>query len=206
VYAFDTGAGTLDYLYSIELKIGDDASLPPADMVITASGLIAVSAPSDSKIFIMQDQAGLEILGCLESGEENTDLYKPEALAASSLGDAFYALCNRESVVRFSMSGASSAYVQDSLIDLSADSAGATRIAAGSAGSESSETLLVGGGDCLEFLEIAADGGRTASQLIYPEDSDPLGFASLTSISYCRGAFLIAGGDSCTVTVFGNDM
>ncbi len=206
VYTFDTGAGSLEYLYSKELKTGDDASLPPADMVITASGLIAVSAPSDSKIFIMQDQAGLEILECLESGEENTDLYKPEALVASSQGDAFYALCNRESVVRFSMSGAVSTYVQDSLIDLSADSAGATRIAAGSAGSGSSDTILVGGGDCLEFLEIASDGSGIESQLVYPVDSDALGFGSLTSISYCRGAFLIAGGDSCTVTVFGNDM
>lgn len=206
VYAFATLAGSLEYLHSKELKINEASSLPPADMILTASGLLAISATAASRIFILQDGADLEILYCLDNAGGNAGLYKPDALAVSSRGDSFYALCNKKTIVRFSKAYPASPYVQDSEIALSQGCEGARQMAAGGTGGVLSETLLVAGGGCLEFMDIAVDGSKTVSQLVYPGGTDPLGFADPASISYCRGAFLIAGGDTGTITVFGNTM
>lgn len=206
VFAFSTCAGVLEYLYSNDLNSGKNADFTLSDMIITASGQLAISAPEASEVFILQDGASLGTLYCLDNSEANPGLNKPKALALSSQGDSFYALCNEDSIVRFSRPDPVSPYVQDSLISLSPESEGAALLAVGDTGSVSCETILAGGGDYLEFIDIAGDGSKINSQLVHPEAGDPLGLADPSSISFCRGAFLVAGGSMGKITVFGNTL
>jgi hypothetical protein len=206
IFAFSTSSRSLELIHSKDLIIGTTTALPISDMVLTASGLLAVSSKDASKIVIFQDGASLEILYYLENTGVNTGLDKPIALATSIQGDSFYALCNGENLVRFSRADSTSLYTKDSLIPLALNSQGAKMIAAGHNGSALSESVLVVGGDCFEFIDISADGSQTASQIIDSEDIDSLGVAAPSSICFCRGAFLISGGVTGKIAVFGNSM
>ena len=206
VFVFSTGVGNLEFLHFKDLNPAGNSTFDLSDMILTDSGLLAVCSTDASKIFILQDGASLETLYCLDNSGANSGLDKPVSLAASSRGDSFYALCNEESIVRFSRSDPVSPYAQDSVIAMSPDSEGAAMLAVGDTGSALSETILAGGGDCLEFIEIAGDGSKLDSQLLHPDLGDSLGLAAPTSIFFCRGAFLVAGGDKGKITVFGNSM
>jgi len=206
VYAFNTGGGTLEFLHSADLNPAAVEGFTLSDMIVTAPGLLAVSAPESSKIFILQDGSNLETLYYLENSQANTGLIAPTALAVSEQGDSFYALCDGDSVARFSRAEPASPYAQDSLAILSPDSAGASLLAAGNTGLALSETVMVGGGGSLECIEIAGDGTVIDSQIMHPEAGDPLGMTQPSSILFCRGVFLVAGGDKGKITVFGNAM
>jgi len=205
VFSFSTASGNLQLLSSLQLSEKNSVRPVPADICRTASGVLAVSATDANRIYLLHDGGSLQELGYIEGSSQGPGPYKPGAIVASLARDGFYALCNEEKIECFSRPIPEAVYSLSVSLGLAPESEGASLLAIGCGPAGGAETLLVAGSSALEFIGIESDGSPEPGIILQPPAGDPQGWEEPTAIDSVKGAFLIAGGDTGTISVFGSD-
>lgn len=206
VFAFDVGGSGMSLASHVHLSLTAEGGIPsPADLKVTESGTIVVSADGPSRLYLLSDDAILHESEFLQGASNGPEPYHPTALAVSAEGDAFYALCNEDRIVCLSRLDPYLPYLPVSAFSLPAEAEGALWIAAGKSLGGINETILVVGGEAAEFFEIDAGRAIVASRPISPSSGDPAGIGEANGLCFARGAFILSGGDSGLVSVLGSD-
>jgi len=206
IYAFDVSDDAFAPSGSLSLtKTEASEELSLQDLKITSSGAIIVTAKEASRIYVLSDEAKLAEQAILQGGSGGAAPHKPASLAISPDGDAFYALCDGGEIVCFSRSLGSSSYESVSSFMLPAEMEGADSIASGKSLGGMTETLFAAGGGNVALFELDAGRNLVASYPIATEFWDLIGTANPEGLCFTRGAFIVAGGSSGIVSVFGTE-
>ena len=203
IYAFDVGEMGISFTSSYELDAQNDA-LSLEDIKVTRSGSVVVSAEDTSTVYLLEDGAGLGLLTAIQGSSESGP-YHPTAIAVSGESDAFYVLCDGDEIACFSRADASSPYSQTSSFSIPYEAEGAKYIAIGKSPAGGCETVAVAGGDSLVFFDMAADRTPETAVILPASSCEQAGIAEATALSFVRGAFVLGGGASGIVSVFGRD-
>lgn len=204
VFAIGVDESGFGQAKDLALEAANAASPSLADVKVTRSGSIIVSAEATSKIYSIQDGIAFDSLTTIPGSSESGP-YHPTSIAVSSEGDAFYVLCNEDEILCFSRTDPSSPYTQTSSFSLPYEAEGAKCIAAGPSPEGGGEILAAAGGDSLAFFDMAADRTPAATVSIPASSFALAGIANANALSYVRGAFILGGGTSGIVSVFGRD-
>jgi WD40 repeat protein len=204
IYAFNVGETGISPAWSTPLTNGTE-SLSFQDMAVTGSGSIIVTAKDASRIYILSYDGSFNAEKTIQGASGGTDPYHPGALAISGQGDAFYVLCDERKIIRFSRADSLSTYAPDSSFILPAEAEGSCFIAAGTRSGETSEIVAAAGGANIEFFEIGVDGNLLNVYPLRSAPGVPAGTQMSDMLCFARGAYLLSGGTSGIVSVFGAD-
>jgi hypothetical protein len=203
IYAFSVGETGISLASSCELDTQND-TLPLKDIEVTRSGNLVVSAEDSSTIYLLADGTGLGSLTAIQ-GNSESDPYHPTAITISEEDDAFYVLCDEDEVVCFSRTDPLSPYSQASSFSLPYEAEGANCLAVGKSPTGGGEILAAAGGDSLIFFEMAADRTPDTTAIFPASSCGQADIADANALSYINGAFVLSGGASGIVSVFGRD-
>ena len=204
IFAFDVSEDAIalsDTFPLTKTEAAEDLSLQ--DLKVTSSGAIIVTAKEASRIYVLSDNAELAERAIIQGTSGGTAPYKPTSLSISKDGDAFYALCNGETIVCYSRTDVSSLYAQISSFTLPPEADDTDFIIAGKSRDGMNEALFTAGVGNVEFFEIDGNRNVAASYPIATEAWDLAGAATCEGLCFTRGAFIVAGGSSGIVSVFG---
>jgi len=206
IYAFDVSEDTIalsDIFPLTKTGVAEDLSLQ--DLKVTSSGAIIVTAKEASRIYVLSDEVELAEQAIIQGTSGGTAPHKPTSLAISKDGDAFYALCNGEEITCFSRTAASSSYDTVFSFILPPEAEGADFIASGKPLGGIAEMIFAVGEGNVEFFEIDGNRNVAASYPIATEFWDLAGVATSEGLCFTKGAFIVAGGSSGIVSVFGTE-
>ncbi|MCX7027528.1 MAG: hypothetical protein NT061_08620 [Spirochaetes bacterium] len=200
VLIFDVSPQGLTLLAKIALDSSDDLSLQ--DLQVLDSGEVVVSASTASKIYILGDGgSGYGIVTTI-SRSGGSGPYHPGPLAASPSTGGFYVLCDKSSILRYEPSGGF-AFTLTQTIPLSTGSIGATTLSAGRDPAGARDLLFAAGGETIEFINPQMLNPLLDEIDLEPNPSQTDGIATAEGSCYVRGGFILGGGLSGSVSVFG---
>ena len=174
------------------------------DIEVTRSGSIVVSVKEASSIYVLDEGSELLLTSTI-AGDSACGPYHPTSIAVSEEGDAFYVLCDEDEILCFSRTDPSSPYTQSSSFSLPYGVDGAKCIAAGPSPEGGGEILAVAGGDSLAFFDMAADRMPLNTAVFSASSCAQACIADANTLGYTRGAFILGGGTSGVISVFGRD-
>ena len=204
IYAFNINETGISPAWSTQLTSGGE-TLSLQDMAVTSSGSIIVTAKDASRIYILSNEGSLNAEMTIQGASGGTDPYHPGALAISSRGDAFYVLCDEEKIIRYSRADSLSPYAPEAFFILPAAAEGSCFLAAGTQSGETAEIVAAAGGATIELFEIGGDGTFLNGYPLNSAPGVPAGTQMSDMLCFARGAFLLSGGTSGVVSVFGAD-
>ncbi len=204
IYAFNINETGISPAWITQLTSGGE-TLSLQDMTITSSGSIIVTAKDASRIYVLSNEGSLNAEMTIQGASGGTDPYHPGALAISSRGDSFYVLCDEEKIIHFSRADSLSPYAPATSFILPAEAEGSCFIAAGTRSGETAEIVAAAGGANIEFFEIGGDGTLLDGYPLLSAPGVPAGTQMSDMLCFARGAFLLTGGTSGVVSVFGAD-
>lgn len=204
IYAFDVSEGGMVPTSSLKLSATNEA-LSLQDMRVTSSGGIVVTAKDMSRLYVLSDEGTLREEAVVQGASGGVDPYHPTSLAVSGSGDSFHVLCDGEKILSYGRATSLSPYTLTASFLLPAEAEGSTVIASGTTLGGNEEILFAAGGDNVEFFEIDGAGSLLNNYPLSPTPGDPAGISTASGLCYIRGAFILAGGSSGIVAVFGAD-
>ena len=204
VYSFDVGRSGVSFASRLALERVTASSLMLQDLKVTASGMIAVTSREASRVYIVRDQASLSLEAIVEKEADGSGPDNPTSIAVSTEGDAFYVLCDGETVLCLARDNPSSSYTQASVFPIPAIAKNSSFLNAGKNPDGTPDILLVSGGPALVFIEMGLDRLPVELNSLSPPVGDETGIASANGACFVRGAFVLAGGPAAVLSVFGS--
>jgi len=206
VFAFDISQQGISLASRLTLSRPEGASgLSLQDLEVTKSGALIVTAADVSRLYFLTDEGGLSETGFIQGASGGADPWKPGALAISPEGDAFHVLCDGARILCYERRDGISPYSQASSFTLTEPTEGAFLMDTGYPLSGGAEMIFVAGGEEAGFLETGAGRSIVTSRSICAESDSPTGLSTATGLCFTRGAFILSGGSSGIVSVFGAD-
>jgi len=205
IYSFRVGQDGVDVLSRLALQRVTDESLMLQDLKVTASGTIVATSRDASRVYYIGDSGSLTLETIVEKAVDGSGPYNPSSIAISTDGDAFYVLCNGDRVICFARDTPSASYSQVASFFLSADTEDSSCLSAGKNTGETVDILFVSGGPNIEFIEMGSDRRPTSHTPLAPLAGNETGIAEANGACFIRGAFILSGGSSGKVSVFGSE-
>ncbi len=205
VYSFTVGPGvfSLAAAYKLWERAITGESYDLQDLTVTASGAILVTSSARSRLSILTDNDD-QITAVLHQGAAGgIEPYQPSALAIAPDGDAFYALCGGNRVLRYDRG--ESGYALTSALALSSEAKNAKYLAAGAGWAGSRPMIAVAGGSAMVIYEPRPAQGSGIAHICAPDAGDTMGIASPSSLCFARGAFFLSSEAAKCVSVFGGE-
>jgi hypothetical protein len=203
VMVFDVQPQGLSLLSSVALDLsGEFGSLSLQDLKVLDSGKVVVSASEASKLFILGDGGAGYRVETIISRSGTSGPNHPGPLARSPSAGGFYALCDKSTILRYEPSEGS-AYALTETIGLSPSSTGATTLSSGKDPSGTRDLIFAAGGETAEFIDPRLRNPLLDEIDIEANPSRTDGISTSEGSCYMRGAFILGGGSSGYVSVFG---
>lgn len=184
-------------------RIDPEQSLSLQDLKVTASGALIATSSATSRVFVFRDEGSLVPDAILTRAADGTGPYKPSSIAVSNVCDAFYVLCNSSSIVEYSRIAPTENYALAGSFQLPSAARGASGICAGKNEEEGLDILCASGGQSLGFFPMGSGGVPLQSHVLDPDINDTAGIGSANGICFVRGGYVLSGGTSGLVSVFG---
>ena len=183
---------------------GESGSLSLQDLKVLDSGKVIVTASEASRIYVLGDDGTGYRIEATISRLDGSGPYHPGPLALSPSTGGFYALCDKTAILGYEPAGGSS-FTLARTVALRPRSTGATTLSSARDAGGTGDLLFVAGGETVEFID------RHPHELFMDEvelesnASRTDGIASAEGSSCLRGAFILGGGISGYISVFGSE-
>lgn len=177
-------------------------SLSLQDIAVLSGAEVVASASEASKLYILGKDGGNWGLRTVLLGSSGSELRKPGPIAASFSGDGFYVLCDKTSLLHYERTEPWTFSLVGTL-PLSSEASGATTLSAGREEENGGDLLFVAGGEVAARIAPAYAGLPEGEIDLEPIGSGVDGIATAEGSCFLRGAFLLGGGSSGYVGVFG---
>jgi hypothetical protein len=205
VFGFDVSASGIVRRDKVMFDAEGSQTLTMRDLVVTSSGAIVASAEATSTLYVLTDSGGLALSDTIVYQTGGPGGAKPASLACRGSGDSFYALCDSSKIVVYGRPDPQSAYQAAGEFLLDANMSGADYIAAGKSPILSDEMVCVLGGLKLGFIIPNPALTGFSKYTVTPDAGNEAGISTGVDLAYLNGAFILAGGTSGIVSVFGRD-
>ena len=205
VYSFAIDRSGVSFASRLALERVTTSSLMLQDLKVTCSGMIAATSRDASRVYLIKDESGLSLETTAARAADGSGPYYPSSIAVSTEGDALYVLCNGDRVICFARENPSSPYAQVSAFSLPLAAEGSSCLNAGKNQGETPDILFASGGPNLAFMEMGIDRTPSNCNSLAPLPENETGIAAANGAGFVRGAFVLAGGSTGKVSVFGAD-
>lgn len=204
VYAFNVGSEILSVESScLAWTRVDQESYDFQDLEATISNAVVIVSDEKSRIVIFPEGEHLAAPMIIQGAYNVSEPYHPSALAIAPDGDAFYALCGGNRILRYDRG--ESGYALTSALALSSEAKNAKYLAAGAGWAGSRPMIAVAGGSAMVIYEPRPAPGSCIAHICVPDAADAMGIASPSGLCFARGAFFLSSETAKCVSVFGGE-
>ena len=205
VYSFTVGPGVFSLAAAFKLweRAVAGESYDLQDLAVTASGAILVTSSARSRLSILADNDDQITAVLYQGAAGGIEPYQPSALAIAPDGDAFYALCGGNRVLRYDRG--EGGYALTSTLALGPEAKDAKYLAAGAGWAGSRPMIAVAGGAAMAIYEPRPAPGCCIAHICAPDAGDTMGIASPSGLCFARGAFFLSSEAAKCVSVFGGE-
>lgn len=205
IYAFDIAGGGLALASSHRLwKQNETETLSLQDLKLTSSGALVVTASEVSRIYVLADSGSLAQTAIIQKNAEN-DFQRPSSLAVAEDQDTFYVLCDKEKILCYARLFSSEPYRLAASYPIPVEARPLSCIAFGATAPGARRLIFAAGGGQAACFEVSEGGALLSNASLSAPPGDISGMAAANGLGFCRGAFILSGGSSGILSVFGVD-